>query len=315
MTYVTVLLPVGQGVAVYAALTRAADTTCDGRSRGQVMADTVVERVTGRAADQPVPVALNLVMADTTLFGEDDAPGWLENFGPVPAGLARALTGDAVADASAKAALRRLYRHPVSGQLVAMESRSRIFPKGLARVHRPARPDLPHPVLQCPDPASRPRRAETPGRATSAERSRYLRGLQLRRKLRGGSSPLTTPPASTPRSSPPRPVRCTDRRRHHCPGCRYAKTQPGRRQTQRRPGDLRGRLTPHVRACSCASARASAASTSARSMPRVSRAKSTADDGHDGGGGQIDRDRHPGARTAATGRPRSSAPPNRRRSP
>lgn len=132
MTYVTVLLPVGQGVAVYAALTRAADTTCDGRSRGQVMADTVVERVTGRAADQPVPVALNLVMADTTLFGEDDAPGWLENFGPVPAGLARALTGDAVADASAKAALRRLYRHPVSGQLVAMESRSRIFPKGLA---------------------------------------------------------------------------------------------------------------------------------------------------------------------------------------
>mgnify|MGYP000373152948 CR=1 FL=1 len=132
MIYLTALLPMVKGVSVYAALRRAADTCGDGRGRGQVMADTVVERVTGRAADQPVSVALNLVMADTTLFGEDDAPGWLENFGPVPAGLARGLTGDAVADASAKAALRRLYRHPVSGQLVAMESRSRIFPKGLA---------------------------------------------------------------------------------------------------------------------------------------------------------------------------------------
>ncbi len=132
MAYVTVLLPVAQGVGMYAALKGAADTTFDGRSRGQVMADTAFERVTGRPADQPVSVALNLVMADTTLFGRDDQPGWLDEFGPVPAALARKLTGDAVADASARAALRRLYRHPASGQLVAMESRSRIFPKGLA---------------------------------------------------------------------------------------------------------------------------------------------------------------------------------------
>ena len=51
MTYVSVLLPVQQGVAVYAALKHQADTTCDGRSRGQVMADTVYERVTGGPAD------------------------------------------------------------------------------------------------------------------------------------------------------------------------------------------------------------------------------------------------------------------------
>jgi len=31
-----------------------------------------------------------------------------------------------------KTMLRRLYRHPRSGQLVAMESQARIFPKGLA---------------------------------------------------------------------------------------------------------------------------------------------------------------------------------------
>ena len=117
---------------MYAALKREADVTGDGRSRGQVMADTLVERVTGRPAEAPVPVALNLVMADTSLAGDDQQPAWLDGYGPVPAGFARALTGDAVADKEAKATLRRLYRHPRSGQLVAMESRSRIFPKGLA---------------------------------------------------------------------------------------------------------------------------------------------------------------------------------------
>lgn len=133
MTYVTALLPVAQGVAVYAALKRSADSTFDDRSRGQIMADTLVTRVTGQPAGQPVSLALNLVMADTTLAGDDDAPAWLDGYGPVPAGFARKLTGDAVADKVAKATLRRLYRHPSSGQLVAMESRSRLFPKGLAR--------------------------------------------------------------------------------------------------------------------------------------------------------------------------------------
>ncbi|MCV7297116.1 DUF222 domain-containing protein [Mycobacterium goodii] len=134
MAYVTVLLPVARAVAVYAACKHAADTTYDDRSRGQIMADTVYERVTGRPAPQPVPVALNLVMADTTLAGDDDAAAWLGDYGPVPAGFARTLTGDAVADAEVKATLRRLYRHPARGQLLAMESRARIFPKGLARL-------------------------------------------------------------------------------------------------------------------------------------------------------------------------------------
>ncbi len=131
MTYLTVLLPVQQGVAVYATLKRQAETTFDERSRGQVMADTVCERITGRPAGEPVPVSLNLVMADTTLAGDDTEPAWLDSYGPIPAGFACALTGDAAAEA--KATLRRLYRHPNSGQLVAMESKARIFPKGLAR--------------------------------------------------------------------------------------------------------------------------------------------------------------------------------------
>ncbi|OBB44670.1 DUF222 domain-containing protein [Mycobacterium sp. 852002-51961_SCH5331710] len=132
MTWVTALLPVAQGVSVYAALKRAADTTFDDRSRGQVMADTMVERVTGRPAERPASVTLNLVMADTTLTADDDSPAWLDGYGPVPSSIARSLTADAVADGAARAMLRRLYRHPRSGQLVAMDSQARLFPKGLA---------------------------------------------------------------------------------------------------------------------------------------------------------------------------------------
>ncbi|MEZ0339765.1 DUF222 domain-containing protein [Mycobacterium sp. pV006] len=133
MAQVTVRLPMSQSVAIFAACKRAADMTFDERPRGRVMAETVYERVIGRPAETPVPVALNLVMADTTLAGDDDELCWLDGYGPVPAGFCRALVGDAALDADTNTTLRRLYRHPDSGQLVAMESKARIFPKGLAR--------------------------------------------------------------------------------------------------------------------------------------------------------------------------------------
>ena len=132
MTYVTALLPVAQGVSVYAALRRAADTCCDGRSRGQVMADTLVERSTGRAAAVPTPVAVNLVMSDATLLGGDNVPAEVCGYGPIPAAVARNMVGNAVADRRSRATLRRLYVHPAAGALVAMESRARGFPRGLA---------------------------------------------------------------------------------------------------------------------------------------------------------------------------------------
>jgi hypothetical protein len=133
MTYVTALLPVAQGVGVYAALKRAADTTFDDRSRGQVMADTLVERVTGRPADQPEPVAVNLVLSDATLLGGDTTPALIDGYGPIPAAVARGLVSAALTDERSTALLRRLYRHPRTGNLVAMESRSRCFPRGLAQ--------------------------------------------------------------------------------------------------------------------------------------------------------------------------------------
>jgi hypothetical protein len=132
MTYVTALLPVAQGVSVYAALKREADVTCDGRSRGQVMADTMVERVTGRPADEAVPVAVNVVISDQALFGAEQAAAVVAGYGSVPSAIAQKMILDAVTDARSRATLRRLYAAPASGALVALESRSRLFPKGLA---------------------------------------------------------------------------------------------------------------------------------------------------------------------------------------
>jgi hypothetical protein len=113
-------------------LKRAADTTFDDRFRGQVMADTLAERVTGHPAEEPEHVALNLVMSDQALWGRDNAPAVLDGYGPIPASVAQRLVRDAVVDERSLATLRRLYRDPRSGSLVAMESRSRLFPKGLA---------------------------------------------------------------------------------------------------------------------------------------------------------------------------------------
>jgi hypothetical protein len=132
MTYVTALLPVAQGVSVYAALKRQADLCCDGRSRGQVRADTLAERVTGRPAEQPVPVAVNLVISDQALLGAEHTAAVIAGYGSVPSAVAQSLIAAAVESPDSLATLRRLYATPSSGALVAMDSRARIFPKGLA---------------------------------------------------------------------------------------------------------------------------------------------------------------------------------------
>lgn len=96
------------------------------------MADTLVERVTGRAAAVAQPVAVNLVISDESLLGDAATAAVVDGYGPIPAAVARHLVRGAVTDTGSRATLRRLYRHPRSGALVAMESRARRFPKGLA---------------------------------------------------------------------------------------------------------------------------------------------------------------------------------------
>jgi hypothetical protein len=199
MVWLTTLLPVKAGVAVYATLARAADsarTQGDARTRGQVMADTLVESVlssasadaraaggtaaaretteehpaacspsgsetaeepccaptsAGTAADRDpasaphaaaprpesasVPVALGVVMTDAALYGGADDEAYLEGYGPIPAELAREIVCGALSK-DEQVAVRRLYTSPETGELVAMDARSRAFRGSLARFIR-----------------------------------------------------------------------------------------------------------------------------------------------------------------------------------
>jgi len=140
MVYVGALLPVAEGVAAFAALGRQADAavaTGDPRSRGQLMADTFVARLTGRdPLTEPVPVHVSLVMTDTTLLDRGTASAMVRGAKqppvPVPAGLARKLA--ARAGRAGQAWVRRLYTSPDRTQLVAADSRARLFPAALAEL-------------------------------------------------------------------------------------------------------------------------------------------------------------------------------------
>jgi hypothetical protein len=131
MARLTALLPAAQGVAVYAALASAADTAtaaADGRGRGQLMADTLVQRVTGQAAADQVPVEVDVIIDADTLLGRSDEPAQLAGYGPLPADTARELIAQ-----PDRVWLRRLFRRPSSGELITMETRRRCFTGGQRR--------------------------------------------------------------------------------------------------------------------------------------------------------------------------------------
>ncbi|MGH3346369.1 MAG: DUF222 domain-containing protein [Nocardioides sp.] len=144
MTWLTGHLPVKQGVAVYAALKSEADRlvgTGDGRSRGQIMADTLVERVLGgfearfartSTTETPqAPVTVNVVIGVDSLLGESNDAAVVPGHGPIPADTVREWIRDGLA-ADASVELRRLFADPDTGQLVQMESKARAFPRPLA---------------------------------------------------------------------------------------------------------------------------------------------------------------------------------------
>lgn len=164
MTYLTALLPVAQGVAVYASLTRAADAARaagDPRGRGQVMADELVRRIAAGAEPagsassgaarrdvEPGPARwqVQLVMTDRTLLAGDDEPATIPGYGTVPGPWARRLVLEALApDADAAPSnprgivevwVRRLFMAPTTGGLVAMDAHARLAPTGLADLIR-----------------------------------------------------------------------------------------------------------------------------------------------------------------------------------
>lgn len=141
MTYLTALLPVAQGVAVYAGLNRAADSARSTGTvesggvvptRGQIMADTLVERVTGTPGGY-TGINLDLVMTDRSLFQGDSEPARLKGYGIVPSEWARTMfagkQGHVASNQNEEFPvwLRRLYTAPATGELLATDSKARLF--------------------------------------------------------------------------------------------------------------------------------------------------------------------------------------------
>jgi len=207
MCYLTALLPVAAGVAAYAALTRHADTaraTGDPRSRGQLMADELVERVTGTHGGI-TGIEVQLVITDRTLLAGDSEPARLAGYGTVPAGWARKLvaaggkttgvggksrpeklsvksSGVASGDVDMSVWIRRLYTAPGTGELTGMDSRAQLFPAGLRR------------FIETRDTTCRPPIATHPS-ATSTSSSP---GTAVERPQRP-TAPDSAKPATTPK--------------------------------------------------------------------------------------------------------------------
>jgi len=142
MTYLTALLPVAEGVQTYAALKLAAESARhmggDERSTGQIMADTLVERVTGQEHAADVPVAVHLVVSDEALLAGGHEPavvldGTGAGHGAIPAEVARNLVANGL-DLDA-AWLRAVYAAS-TGDLVGTSSKQRFFVDGLADLLR-----------------------------------------------------------------------------------------------------------------------------------------------------------------------------------
>ena len=229
--------------------TRHADTLRshgDARSRGQIMADTLVERVTGQTTATAVPVEVHLVMTDTTLLGTGtdrrhtdaeavDVPAHLEGYGP----CRRRGCGDWLRDTDAAGVAASALRQP--GDRAAGRDGLPTPPvhRTAPPVRGPARPALPHPLVQRPDPTRRP----PPTRARTAD-------PPAPRTPKASARPATTPrkpPAGPPDHHQPRSgssqrpgPRCRDHHPHRTPPPHPTPLPPG---PTRPPRTTRPRLS------------------------------------------------------------------------
>ena len=139
MTHLTALLPVAQGVAVFAALERAAGSARaegDERGRGQLMADTLVERVTGQATAAAVPIEVQLIMPADALGWQQaddtgDEPALLAGQ-VLPAQTARDLLSSSHAE-GARLTMRRLLATADGADLAGVAARRETLPGGEIR--------------------------------------------------------------------------------------------------------------------------------------------------------------------------------------
>jgi len=147
-------LPIEVGIAVEASLEHEAQQlkkAGDQRSISQIKADLVVSRLTRHPADKPLPIKLhvNLVMTDMALLLDGKEPASIPGYGSVPAEYARRLfeAYAEVDDCSPVEELdqlrrrirtypmiRRLYTLPGGQDLVAMDSKERLFKGSLRKL-------------------------------------------------------------------------------------------------------------------------------------------------------------------------------------
>jgi hypothetical protein len=137
MSVLTGFLPVEQGVACLAALRAHTDGVIaaggEGRSRDQIMVDTLVERLTGQATASDVNVEVGIVMPLTSLVApERGGAAEAVGVGPVPAGIAH----DILASTAGRRWWRRLFTAGEGGQLVGGDPRRRCFDGVLAHLVR-----------------------------------------------------------------------------------------------------------------------------------------------------------------------------------
>jgi hypothetical protein len=113
------LLPAAQAHLLYDRIDGAARTAPAGDTRtlDQLRADALVNAVlTATTGNLPTvhghQPAISVVVALSTLTGQDQEPGWLDGYGPIPAGYARQLAHDPTGT------WRRIITDPVTGQLL-----------------------------------------------------------------------------------------------------------------------------------------------------------------------------------------------------
>lgn len=205
------------GVACFAALTHATDACVaagDSRSRSQIMADTLVERVTGRTVADPAPIGVNLVMTDQALLDPTgaDQGAWVDGYGPIPADLARDLVADTQAASPEAVRLRRLWDDPKTGELTNLETRARLFPATLAaliryRDQRCRTPWCDSPIRHTDHAVGH--EAEGPTSLTNGQGLCVCRATTPNKHPGGGSAPSPAD-ADTPSSPAPRPDTTTN---------------------------------------------------------------------------------------------------------
>ena len=203
MAYLSVLGPLREVIGAHAALlahSRAVvagqcpEEAPDGRAAGAVAADTALRLLSGRAVGAVQPVEVHLVMTDRGLLGTGDhgrsvfEPARVPGYGSIPAPVARAWLRDGPDEVDAtdrggstpaSVWIRRLYTCPGGRDLVAMDSRRRVF-TGLLRRMLVLRDDVcSTPWCGAPIVHADHTTAVREGGATAVgQRRRHLRALQ-----------------------------------------------------------------------------------------------------------------------------------------